>query len=182
MLTGAAEPGGRLPITFPADEQRTPIETASQYPGVDGVASYSEELLVGYRWYDARGVEPAYPFGFGLGYTTFELSGMDVEEIGDGFRVSFEVQNTGARRGKAVPQVYVGYEESVGEPPAQLKAFDAVWLDPGESRTVALMISRDDLAVYDESSSARVFPPGELTFSVGFSSRDIAATTRLRPT
>ena len=79
MLTGAAEPGGRLPITFPADEQRTPIETASQYPGVDGVASYSEELLVGYRWYDARGVEPAYPFGFGLGYTTFELSGVDVD-------------------------------------------------------------------------------------------------------
>ena len=81
-----------------------------------------------------------------------------------------------------MPQVYVGYEESVGEPPAQLKAFDAVGLDPGESRTVALMISRDDLAVYDETSSARVFPPGELTFSVGFSSRDIAATTRLRPT
>ena len=182
VLTGAAEPGGRLPITFPADEQRTPIETASQYPGVDGVASYSEELLVGYRWYDARGVEPAYPFGFGLGYTTFEISGVDVEEVGDAFRVSFEVRNTGARRGKAVPQVYVGYEESVGEPPAQLKAFDALGLDPGESRTVALMISRDDLAVYDETSSTRVFPPGELTFSVGFSSRDIAATTRLRPT
>ncbi len=85
VLTGAVEPGGRLPITFPADEQQTPMETAAQYPGVDGVATYSEELLVGYRWYDEREVEPAYPFGFGLGYTTFELSELDVAEVGDGF-------------------------------------------------------------------------------------------------
>ena len=181
VLTGAAEPGGRLPITFPADEQQTPMETAAQYPGVDGVASYSEELLVGYRWYDERGVEPAYPFGFGLGYTTFELSGIEVEEVGEGFRVSFEVRNTGARRGKAVPQIYVGYEESVGEPPAQLKAFDAVRLDSGESRTLALEITHDDLAVYDETSGARMFPSGELTFSAGFSSRDIRASAKVSP-
>jgi beta-glucosidase len=93
VLTGAAEPGGRLPITFPSDEQATAIETASQYPG-NGVARYSEELLVGYRWYDAHGVDPAYPFGFGLGYTTFELAAMDVEQLGDGFRVTLQVRNT----------------------------------------------------------------------------------------
>ena len=181
VLTGTVEPGGRLPISFPADEQQTPMETAAQYPGVDGVATYSEELLVGYRWYDEREVEPAYPFGFGLGYTTFELSELDGAEAGDGFQVSFEVRNTGARRGKAVPQVYVGYAESVGEPPRQLKAFDAVRLDAGKSLTLNLEISRDDLAVYDEASDARIFPSGELTFSAGFSSRDIRASTKVSP-
>ena len=181
VLTGAVEPGGRLPITFPADEQQTPVETAAQYPGVDGVATYSEELLVGYRWYDERGFEPAYPFGFGLGYTTLELSELDVAEVGDGFQVSINVRNTGARRGKAVPQIYVGYAESVGEPPKQLKAFDAVRLDADESLTLNLETSRDDLAVYDEASGTRVFPPGELTFSAGFSSRDIRASAKVSP-
>ena len=90
------------------------------------------------------------------------------------------MRNTGARRGKAVPQVYVGYAESVGEPPKQLKAFDAVWLDADESQTLSLEISRDDLAIFDESSGSRVFPAGELTWYAGFSSRHLVASSNAR--
>ena len=99
-LTGTVEPGGRLPISFPAATSRRRWTAAAQYPGVDGVATYSEELLVGYRWYDEREARPAYPFGFGLGYTTFELSELDGAEAGDGFPVSSEcgIPGRGAER------------------------------------------------------------------------------------
>ncbi len=83
VLGGREEPGGRLPITFPTDEHRTPVQRPEQYPGTDGVVTYSEGLLVGYRWYDAEGMEPAYPFRHGLGYTTFDLSDLDVELRGE---------------------------------------------------------------------------------------------------
>ena len=79
VLTGRAEPGGRLPITFPTDESATPIQEPSQYPGVNGVATYSEDLLVGHRWSQARGIEPAHPFGHGLGYTLFDFDHLRAE-------------------------------------------------------------------------------------------------------
>jgi beta-glucosidase len=83
VLVGRTEPGGRLPITFPIDETTTPIREPHQYPGVNGVATYSEELLVGYRWYQQHGVEPAFPFGHGLGYTSFEFNLASRRRISD---------------------------------------------------------------------------------------------------
>ena len=136
VLTGRREPGGRLPITFPGRRaEHTDSRTASQYPGIDGVTTYSEGLLVGYRWYDERGVDPAFPFGHGMGYTTFEIDGLEVETTGDGCRGAARTAATpGSRAGKAVPQIYVRYPPGTGEPGAQLKGFDAVRLEPGERR------------------------------------------------
>ena len=183
VLTGTAEPGGRLPITFPAEERRTPMESAEQYPGVDGVATYAEELLVGYRWYDARGVEPAYAFGHGLGYTTLTLDEMVV--VGGRRRLSRSPWTCGtpeAGRGKAVPQVYVGYADEVGEPPRQLKAFDAVRLDVGESRYGDPRDQPGRPGRLRRSGRRPGVPSGELTFSAGLSSRDIRASSgSIRP-
>jgi beta-glucosidase-like glycosyl hydrolase len=109
VLTGRAEPGGRLPITVPTDESSTPIQESHQYPGVNGVATYSEELLVGYRWYQQRGVEPAFPFGHGLGYTSFEFDDSRAVAAEALISVTFSVRNVGSRRGKAVPQLYVPF-------------------------------------------------------------------------
>ena len=152
------------------------METASQYPGVDGVATYSEELLVGYRWYDERGVDPAFPFGHGMGYTTFEIDALEVQTATDAFRVRFALRNTGARAGKAVPQIYVRYPPGLGEPGAQLKGFDAIRLEVGERRGLTIDITSDDLKVFDEESGSRILPSGEYEFRAGFSSRDIRAT------
>jgi beta-glucosidase len=146
VLTGRAEPGGRLPITFPTDESTTPIREPHQYPGVDGVATYSEELLVGYRWYQQRGVEPAFPFGHGLGYTSFDFADLHAQATDALIGVTFTVRNIGSRRGKAVPQLYVTFPPEAGEPPAQLKAFQVVRLDPGEVSEVGMEIPFDDLA------------------------------------
>jgi beta-glucosidase len=179
VLTGRAECGGRLPITFPVDEDNTPIQRAEQYPGVDGVAVYSEELLVGYRWYDESEVRPAYPFGHGLGYTTFDLDDLTIESAGESFNLRFRVRNTGRRPGKAVPQIYVAYPSDAGEPPAQLKGFATARLDPGEARDLTIAITRDDLMVHDEHTHGRVLPRGDYEFRLGLSSRDIRATARL---
>ena len=104
VLTGRAEPVGRLPITFPTDEATTSIQRPQQYPGVNGVATCSEELLLGYRWYQDRGVEPAYPFGHGLGYTTFDFDHLRAELTEAGIGLTFIVRNIGSRPGKQFPR------------------------------------------------------------------------------
>jgi beta-glucosidase len=134
VLYGDAEPGGRLPQTFPVDEQQLAFDPAA-YPGVDQVETYSEGLLVGYRWYDAMGERPLFPFGFGLGYTDFSFRALAVRRTPQGARVSFTVTNTGDRAGAAVPQVYVTFPRPAGEPPRQLKGFTKLTLDPGASRS-----------------------------------------------
>ena len=172
VLVGQAEPGGRLPITFPTDESTTPIREPDQYPGVDGVATYSEELLVGYRWYQERGVEPAFPFGHGLGYTSFEFADLRAEATEALIGVTFSVRNVGSRPGKAVPQLYVTFPPEAGEPPAQLKAFQVVRLEPGEVSQVGMEIPIDDLAIYDDDSRSRVVP-GMYEIQLGVSSVDL---------
>jgi beta-glucosidase len=173
VLVGRAEPGGRLPITFPTDELATPIQESHQYPGVDGVATYSEELLVGYRWYQERGIAPAFPFGHGLGYTSFEFADLRAEAIEALIGVTFSVRNVGSRRGKAVPQVYVTYPTQAGEPPGQLKAFRVVRLEPGQVSQVSTDIPIDDLAIYDDDSQSRVVRAGTYEVQLGVSSVDL---------
>jgi len=173
VLTGRAEPGGRLPITFPVDESTTPIQSPEQYPGVGGVVTYSEELLVGYRWYQERGIEPAYPFGHGLGYTSFGFDDLRADVSEAGIRLAYSVRNVGSRRGKAVPQIYITYPSDAGEPPAQLKAFVVVRLEPGEARQVMIDITLDDLAIFDELSGSRLVPPGPYEIHLGVSSAEL---------
>ena len=111
VLFGDVNPSGRLPLTFPRSLSQTPVSTPEQYPGVDGVASYSEGIMVGYRGYDELGIEPQYPFGHGLSYTSFDFADLEVaaaDSAADVAIVSFVVGNTGTRPGIEVAQVYVG--------------------------------------------------------------------------
>jgi beta-glucosidase len=174
VLFGDVNPAAKLPETFPRAQGDLPTQTAQQYPGVNGHAVYAEGLDVGYRWYDAKGIAPLFPFGFGLSYTTFGYSGLGLKAAPSGnVSASFSLKNTGARAGAEVAQVYVGDPAAAGEPPKQLKAFQKVFLTPGQSQTVSVALDPRAFAVWDTSGHAWVVPGGRYTVMVGSSSRDI---------
>ncbi|MFC0678745.1 beta-glucosidase [Lysobacter korlensis] len=179
LLFGLAEPGGRLPLTFAACEERTPVSSPDRYPGLDGVVRYEEELLVGYRWYDAIGEEPAFPFGHGLGYTTFELHELTVTEAGGQVTGTVLARNTGSRAGKVVVQLYTSSPEPAGHPPRSLRAFGTRRLEPGESTVVPFAFPVADLAAYDEIGGRWVLHGGRYGVEAGLSSRDLHARTEL---
>ncbi len=179
VLFGEAGPSGRLPVTFPRRWEDCPAFGA--YPGEGGVVDYAEGLLVGYRGFDTRGIEPLFPFGHGLGYTAFEYDGL---ELGDpaapaGLTVAVTVTNVGERAGVAVPQVYVhDVAASLPRPEQGLAAFTRVELGPGESRRVELVVAPRSLAFFDPGTDGWVREPGAFEVRVGESSRDL----RLRAT
>jgi beta-glucosidase len=111
-----------------------------------------------------------------MGYTTFEIDGLEVKTAGNACQVRFALRNAGSRAGKAVPQIYVRYPPDAGEPGAQLKGFDAVRLEAGERRELTIEVAADDLMIFDEESDSRILPAGEYEVRAGFSSRDIRAT------
>ncbi len=177
VLFGDTEPGGRLPATFPksyADEPTAGDDEA--YPGVGEVVKYKEDVLIGYRWFDEQGKDVAFPFGYGLTYTTFSYKGLRLEPSADASSVvvSVRVRNTGKRAGSAVPQLYVGMPEpdaSTVQPPWQLKGFDKLQLEPGKARRVRFTL--DDRAFsYWAGSDWRV-APGCYRIGVGANSRDL---------
>ena len=137
-------------------------------------STYSEGLLVGYRWYDAKGIAPLYPFGYGLSYTTFRYSGIAVRRGSGGPSVSFTVTNTGGRAGAEVAQAYVGDPSAVGEPPRQLEAFRRVSLNPGQSATLTIPLNAMSFAHWDVSLHQWLVSAGTYSVMVGGSSRDIA--------
>src|SRR4051812_18814267 len=144
LLFGDVNPSGKLPQTFPKAEADLPVKTEEQYPGVNddkGVphAKYTEGLQVGYRWFDSQGIEPLFPFGHGLSYTTFDIGKPKVKAApkgATGATVTAPVTNTGDRAGAEVAQLYVGMPASTGEPPKQLKGYRKVLLNAGESKTI----------------------------------------------
>ena len=172
VLFGDVDPSGKLPETFPRKMADLPTRTAARYPGVNGHATYSEGLLVGYRWYDQKQITPLYCFGDGLSYTTFDYSGLKViKASGGGATVSFSVTNSGKRSGAEVPQVYVAFPSAAGEPPLQLKGFDKVSLAPGETRKVT--IGLDSRAFSYWGASGWTVTAGKYGINVGSSSCDI---------
>jgi beta-glucosidase len=174
LLFGDVSPSGKLPETFPRSEADLPTRTAQQYPGVNGHATYSEGLDVGYRWYDAKSIAPLFPFGYGLSYTTFGYSNLVLRAASDGsVAVSFSLKNTGTRTGAEVAQVYVGDPSTAGEPPKQLKSYRKVLLEPGQAQTVSLSLDPRSFAVWDTGRHAWVVPGGKYTVSIGSSSRDV---------
>ena len=120
LLFGDVNPSGKLPLTFPKTESEVPASTPEQYPGVNGNAFYSEKLLVGYRWYDAKNVQPLFPFGYGLSYTTFAVNKLSISRFSEktGVRVAFNVVNTGSRAGAEVVQVYVAAPSGAANRPS----------------------------------------------------------------
>jgi beta-glucosidase len=170
LLFGDVDPSGKLPITFPTSLAQIPTQSPTQYPGVNGTEVYSEGLLVGYRWYDAKGLTPLFPFGFGLSYTTFHLSGLHLSTSGPTVSVSYRLTNTGSRAGADVTQVYVGDPPAAGEPPQQLKGYQKVSLDPGQSQVVTVSLPASAFSYWDTATSAWAIAPGAYTIRVGDSS------------
>ncbi len=172
VLFGDSDPGGRLPVTFPASDFQGPAPPTrpERYPGVNSNERYDEGLLVGYRWYDEVGQRPQFPFGYGLSYASFGFGRLDVRARHDSVRVSLRVTNRSRRVGSEVVQLYLSHPASAGEPPKQLKGYRKVTLGPGESRWVELRLRRDDLAVFDDGWR---LPRGRYTVLVGSSSRDL---------
>jgi beta-glucosidase len=172
ILFGRVDPSGKLPVTFPQDLADVPASTPAQWPGVDRKVEYSEGLLVGYRWYDAKGIRPLFPFGFGLSYTTFSLSNLSIDSSGtSGTAVaSVDITNTGKVAGSDTVQAYIGDPAAAGEPPEQLKGFERVTLAPGQSAYVDITLGPSAFSVWDTGLQQWVETPGSYTVMVGDSS------------
>lgn len=176
VLFGEVNPSGHLSVTYPKRLEDTPAFT--NYPG-EKTVRYGEGIFVGYRWYDARAIEPLFPFGHGLSYTSFAYGKIDAPESivkGEPVKVSIALTNTGKVYGKEVVQLYISDKQSsVARPPKELKAFSKIGLEPGESNTVEFILTDRDFAFYDVETKEWVVEPGEFEILIGSSSRDIRA-------
>jgi len=180
LLFGRVNPSGRLPVTFPRDESQLPRPVRPGTGLKDGEMfsiAYSEGAAVGYKWFDSKGLEPLFPFGHGLSYTSFDYSGLRVRPAANGgLMVTFQVRNAGARRGMDVPQVYVS---GLGwEAPRRLGAFRKVDLAPGASTAVTLTVDPRLLATF--AGQRWNIAEGTYRVALGASSRDIRSTAQVR--
>ena len=194
VLTGKISPSGKLPMTWPKKLEDVPAYATGTYPqnienNTQGdifvdltrnrsnerlqqlIAYYAEQDLVGYRWYDEKQVVPAYPFGHGLSYATFEYSDLNVKPTAEGFDVSFKLTNTSNCDAEEVAQVYVSRPAShIKRPVKELKGFRRIALKAGECQTVNIAIRRTDLCHWDEASQTWMYEPGSINFLIGGSS------------
>ena len=197
VLNGNVVPSGKLPMSWPKKLEDVPAYATGTYPQnvannnqgdifVDItrnrsndrrqqlVADYAEQDLVGYRWYDCKDVTPAYPFGHGLSYATFQYSDLKVTPTLDGFDVSFKIANPSQFEAEEVAQVYVSRPISrIDRPAKELKGFSRVALKRGQSKTVTIPLRRADLCHWDEAAQAWMLEPGEMTVLVGGSSAQL---------
>ena len=173
ILFGEVNPSGKLPETFPRQVEDNPSH--GNFPGDPENVSYEEGIYVGYRHYDKKNIEPLFPFGFGLSYTTFAYNNLQIGQAEDGaVKVDAEIKNSGLVPGKEVIQVYIKDPGSaIDKPDKELKGYTKVFLEPGESKTVSLELSRDQFAHYDEQKNQWVVEPGQFEILLGSSSRDI---------
>ena len=195
VLSGKQSPSGKFTMTwpvkftdayssknFPIDQDpRIDMLNQGQKGNVKNVdyTDYEEDIYVGYRYFDSFEVPVAYPFGFGLSYTTFEYSDAKIAEKGDAYEVSVTVKNTGTREGKEVVELYVSAPDNkaANKPAKELKAFAKTKaLKAGESETITMTVKAADLASFDEAASAWVVAEGEYQFLIGASAQDIKAT------
>lgn len=180
VLYGAVNPSGKLTETVPVRLEDNP--SFGSFPGEFGHVRYGEGVLVGYRWYDAKGLDVTFPFGHGLSYTTFSYGEASVaaSENGD-IVVRVDVTNTGARDGREIVQVYAAPVASVVQrAPRELKAFASVALAAGETRIVELVVRRDDLAYWDVRVDRWIVESGDYTVEVAASSRDTRSSATVQ--
>jgi beta-glucosidase len=172
VLFGQVDPGGHLPVTFPASLSQVPAARPAQFPGVNGRVRYSDGIDVGYRYYGAKDETPLFPFGYGLSYTHFAYSRLRVTSgpVRNGMVVSARVTNTGRMTGSDVAQLYLGDPAVAGEPPRQLKGFGKVTLRPGQSAIVRFILTGHDLSYWDDTANGWVLPDGQFSVYVGDSS------------
>jgi beta-glucosidase len=171
VLFGDSDPGGRLPLTFPNSISDEPTAgNPLQYPGVENQVYYSEGVFLGYRWFDARHLKPAFPFGFGLSYTKWRLGRVRLE----GRTVTVRVRNAGRRSGSTVVQLYAGLPSvpGISQPPWDLRGYRKVTLRAGRAATLRLTLNGRDLAYWSNQLSAWRIAPGRYRIYLGFSSQN----------
>ena len=176
VLFGDVNPAARLPLTFPMRDSDNPLPTPAQYPGINGTVTYSERLLIDYRWFDASGVEPRFAFGHGLSYTEFRYANLtvDTQSQAPNVLVACDITNTGSRDGKEVPQLYITFPDVSGEPPQVLRGFVSVAIARGSSAHVVFSLSQRDLSIWGVRPVYAWVPQhGPFGVAVGASSRDI---------
>lgn len=208
MLVGDFSPSGRLPFSYPIRLEDSPAYAMGNFPQTDapisedifvglvkeksaqelmngstnrGTAVYSEDLLVGYRWFDTKNKPVMYPFGYGLSYSTFDYSNLklskDTYSDGEDIEVNFTVSNSGSMNALDVPQLYVHRVDAQVEwPYKELKGFDKVSLAPGESRTICIAVPVEDLKYWDEDRHDWVLEPGKIEIMLAHDAGDIAST------
>ncbi len=183
ILYGKANPCGKLAESFPYRLADNP--SYLNFPGTGKKVHYAEGVFVGYRYYDTKELEVQYPFGYGLSYTNFEISNVtiDKKEMSDTqtLIVSADVKNTGSMAGKEVVQVYVrDHTGAAIRPDKELKGFEAVWLQPGETKTVRIELNKRSFAWYNEQIGEWYTATGEYSVLLGNSSRNICSDQRIR--
>jgi beta-glucosidase len=197
LLFGAANPSGKLPVTFPRDDAQLPrpvipappVATAQPTPDRFGefghlpppfAVRYPEGLEVGYKWFDAEHEQPLFPFGFGLSYSTFAYSNLQARWHDDALSVSFSLRNTSSRAGTEIAEAYLTFPGGTGEPPKRLIGWVRVALAAGQGRTVSLRIDPLNLSIFDARDSRwRIFP-GRYTVLVGSSALDLPLAVAVR--
>ncbi len=178
ILFGDVNPSGKLTVTYPKRLMDSPAHALDTYPGTNGTLFYKEGLLVGYRWFDTKNIEPLFPFGFGLSYTTFEYSNLKLVPgqgtNGPVVTAEFDITNTGSRAGAEVAQLYIHQENpSLPRPLKELKGFKKVFLKPGEKQTVSIPLDVRAFAFYDPAKAGWVAEAGGYKIQIGSSCRDI---------
>ena len=183
LIFGDANPSGKLTMTFPVSQAKTPIQTLRQYPGVDGKVWYDESINIGYAGYEALGITPRFPFGFGLSYTSFAYRDLEVNDQGDRVDLRVTIENTGPRAGAETVQLYAVLNYPSG-PRKRLVDFCKVGLEPGESRVVTLSIRKSSaerpLDLWTPGKGWQQ-APGAIGLLIGASVQDIRLTTQLAP-
>ena len=189
IITGKVSPSGKLPVSFEEKLEDNPCYV-NYYENVPRMRAatinpysrneYREGIFVGYRGYEKNGVKPMFPFGFGLSYTAFEYSDLNIVKDGAEFVASFNVKNTGKVAGAEVAQVYVTDNEcSVVRPEKELKGFEKVFLNPGETKTLSVRLGEEAFRFYSLGKHDFIVEPGVFTVSVGSSSADIRLTSTI---
>lgn len=171
LLFGEVNPSGKLPMTFPKNLN----DSVQIWDNLE--VEFHEGLYVGYKWFDEHAIAPLFPFGFGLSYTTFNLSNLQLSNANisnhESIVTTVQLSNTGPRAGKQVVQLYVSYPEEANEPPKLLKGFEKIYLASDESKDVSIVVGKDDLRIWDELTEDWRLVAGQYTFKAGFSSNDI---------
>lgn len=184
ILSGKVNPSGKMPFTLPVSLDQSPAHALGNFPGHDLKVNYEEDILVGYRWFDTKKITPQFPFGYGLSYTNFEFGTLSTDKTiygkDDAIKVKFTVKNTGLLYGGEVAQLYVSQPVcSVLRASKELKAFEKVFLQPGETKTIELNVKVSDLAFYDETKKGWNVESGEFILQLGNSSRNILQKTKI---
>lgn len=177
VLTGTVNPSGKLPFTFPAKLDDSPAHALGTFPGENMQTNYKEGILVGYRWFDTKQIEPQYSFGFGLSYTTFAFKTIQTEKSQykptEEIAITIKLKNTGKMAGYETVQLYASdLNGNVPKANKELKAFRKVFFNAGEEKAVELKIKASDLAYFDDRTMSWVVNPGKYKLIAGSSSRD----------